>query len=116
MKIKWRSPSCVVVSFIVINSLMKSFGNMTSYQREVITVGGNYVAILLNRRVFSFQMGIKSIKLLSQVHISSFSDTKNFLRQVFKGQSLFFFLFWRLTASGDHPSKNNFLGETLVFF
>ena len=113
MKIKWRSPSCVVVSFIVINSLMKSFGNMTSYQREVITVGGNYVAILLNRRVFSFQMGIKSIKLLSQVHISSFSDAKNFLQQVFKGQSLFFFLFWRLTASGDHPSKNNFLGETL---
>ena len=116
MKIKWRSPSCVVVSFIVINSLMKSFGNMTSYQREVITVGGNYVAILLNRRVFSFQMGIKSIKLLSQVHISSFSDTKNFLQQVFKGQSLFFFLFWRLTASGDHPSNNNFLGETLFFF
>ena len=113
MKIKWRSPSCVVASFIVINSLMKSFGNMTSYQREVITVGGNYVAILLNRRVFSFQMGIKSIKLLSQVHISSFSDTKNFLQQVLKGQSLFFFLFWRLTASGDHPSKNNFLGETL---
>ena len=116
MKIKWRSPSCVVVSFIVINSVMKSFGNMTSYQREVITVGGNYVAILLNRRVFSFQMGIKSIKLLSQVHISSFSDTKNFLQQVFKGQSLFFFLFWRLTASGDHPSKHNFLGETDCFF
>ena len=83
MKIKWRSRTCVVVSFIVINSLMKSFGNMimTSYQREVITVGGNYnVSILLNRRVFSFQMGIKSIKLLSQVHISSFSDTKNFLK------------------------------------
>ena len=49
MKIKWRSPSCVVVSFIVINSLMKSFGNMTSYQREVITVAGNYVSILLRR-------------------------------------------------------------------
>ena len=80
MKIKWRSPSCVVVSLIVINSLMKSFGNMTSYQREVITVGGNYVAILSNRRVFSFQMGIKSIKLLSQDHISSFSDTKNLLQ------------------------------------
>ena len=53
---------------------------MTSYQREVITVGSNYVSILLNRRVFSFQMGIKSIKLLSQNHISSFSDTKNFLK------------------------------------
>ena len=67
MKIKWRSPSCVVVSFIVINSLMKSFGNMTSYQREVITVGGNYVAILLNRRVFFLSNGhqINKITLTS---------------------------------------------------
>lgn len=41
-----------------------------------------------------------------------FSKTKNFLKKVFKGQSFFL----RLTASDDHPSNNNFLGETLFFF
>ena len=55
MKIKWRSPSCVVVSFIVINSLMKSFGNMTSYQREVITVGGTMLQFFQIDEFFPFK-------------------------------------------------------------
>ena len=91
-------------------SCVESFGNMIFYQQEVINVRGNYVSILLNGRVFSVQMGIKSTKLLGHVNISSFLNTKNFLKEVFKGRSSFF---WRLTASGDHPSNNNFLGETL---
>ena len=41
-------PSCAVVSYVVINSELRRFGNMTVYQREVLNVEGKYVSILLN--------------------------------------------------------------------
>ena len=70
MKIKQMYPSCAVVSDVVINSELRRSGNMAFYQQEVLNVGGKYVSIPLNRRVFYFQMGIRPTKLLWQVHIS----------------------------------------------
>ena len=98
---------------------------MTVYQNNV---GGNYVSILLNRQIFSIQMGIKSTKLLWQVHISSFSNPKNLLRSalVFLGgrgwpqvattlQTIYFFGETLFSASCDFSAIFQLLHHLFYF-
>ena len=58
---------------------------MTFYQREVISVGVKFVSILLNRRGFSLQMGIKSTKLLTSSYPVIFCSKRGAKRRLWAG-------------------------------
>ena len=81
-------PSCCVV----INSEMRGFGKMTFYQREVLNVGGKYVSILLNRRVF----------FPSNEHLTNKITLSSSYLVIFKHLELYFLFFFNI--KGDIPS------------
>ena len=65
---------------------------MTFYQREVLNVGGKYVSILLNRRVF----------FPSNEHLSNKITLSSTYLVIFKHLELYFLFFFNI--KGDIPS------------
>ena len=84
---------------------------MTFYQREVLNVGGKYVSILLNRRVFPFKWASDQQNYSSKFISCNFQTFIILLVKFQNVQSIPHFkqsspcFFSPFSASGDHPSN-----------